>query len=441
MNIAMMTNNYKPFIGGVPISIERLTKALRDQGHRVVVFAPRYCQMDQTMKSGEANEEIPEEDVVRYRTLSQHFYGDTVLPNPLDPILEENFAKGNFDVIHVHHPVLIGRVAAHLSDKYKVPLVYTYHTQYEQYLEYAKFIHWLSLGEECQNSLGRLRGRFSRTIKQGIAPRILSGFMRRCDTVIAPTEGMRRAFQQQYGYPYGCRAEVEVLPTGLPEDSYRTEPDIMGEIRRKYGADRMPLLITVSRLGHEKNVPFLLRAMARLKCRFPEFRLLVVGDGPQKAEYMDLCEELDIRKEICFLGSLPNREIASYMAAADCFVFASKTETQGIVILEAMAAKTPVVAVKASGVEDLVEDGISGYLCPEEEEAFTERLLQVLQDEPLRDRLRLGAFESALAYKEVTVAQKAVRIYTDTCRRYALAQTQTQAGSASGQTERLGLPG
>lgn len=437
MKIAMMTNNYKPFIGGVPISIERLTRALRDQGHRVIVFAPGYRRTQQ-----EAEAQEPEEDVVRYHTLSQHFYSDTVLPNPLDPILEEVFARENFDVVHVHHPVLIGRVAAHLADKYGIPLVYTYHTQYEQYLEYAGFIHWLSQGDEHPNLLGRMRSRSSRAIKQEIAPRYLSTFMRCCDTILAPTEGMRRSFLQQYAYPHGCGAQVEVLPTGLPEESYRTDPAAMREIRRKYGADGMPLLITVSRLGHEKNVPFLLRSMARLKRRFPAFRLLVIGEGPQKAEYMDLCEELDIREEVCFLGSLPNREITSYMAAADCFVFASKTETQGIVILEAMAAKTPVVAVKASGVEDLVEDGVSGYLCPEEEAAFTEQLLRVLQSEPLRERLRVGAFEAALAYKEVAVAQKAVRIYTDTCRRYALAQTEGRRRSAAGQrTERLGLPG
>ena len=436
MKIAMMTNNYKPFIGGVPISIERLTKALRAQGHRVVIFAPQYRRTEQ-----EAEAQEPEEDVVRYRTLSQHFYSDTVLPDPLDPILEEVFARENFDVIHVHHPVLIGRVAAHLANKYGIPLVYTYHTQYEQYLEYAGFIHWLSRGEGHPNLLGRLRSRSSRIIKQEIAPRYLSTFMRRCDTVIAPTEGMRRTFLQQYGYPYGCGAQVEVLPTGLPEESYRNDPAAMREIRRKYGADRMPLLITVSRLGHEKNVPFLLRAMAELKRRFPAFKLLVIGEGPQRAEYMDLCEELDIREEICFLGSLPNREIASYMAAADCFVFASKTETQGIVIIEAMAAKTPVVAVKASGVEDLVEDGVSGYLCPEEEEAFAEQLLRVLQNEPLRDRLRVGAFEAALSYQEVTVAQKAARIYTDTCRRYALAQTEDRSRTSEKRTERLSLPG
>lgn len=433
MKIAMMTNNYKPYIGGVPISIERLTNALRDQGHKVVVFAPKYKYL--------GNDQGQEEDVVRYSTLSQHFYSDTVLPNPLDPVLEETFAREDFDVIHVHHPVLIGKVAAHLSNKYNIPLVYTYHTQYEQYLDYAGPIHWLSRGAEEDNLLGRIRSRGSRTIKQKLAPWYLSGFMRRCHTVIAPTEGMKRTFSLQYGYTYGCQADVTVLPTGLMQESYQADPDDVRKIRQSHGKGEMPLLVTVSRLGHEKNVPFLLRCMARLKQYLPDFRLMVIGDGPQREEYMDLCEQLDIRQQICFMGSLPNREIAAHMAAADCFVFASKTETQGIVILEAMAARTPVVALRASGVEDLVNDGVSGYLCPEEEEAFTEQLLRVLQNEPLRDRLRIGAFETALQYREDAVAEKAVRIYTGTCRQYAMAQAGASVRVFRDLRERLRLPG
>lgn len=433
MKIAMMTNNYKPYIGGVPISIERLTKALREQGHRVVVFAPRY--------GGRGTEQEGEEDVVRYSTLTQHFYSDTVLPNPLDPVLEETFAREEFDVIHVHHPVLIGKVAAHLSAKYNIPLVYTYHTQYEQYLDYAGPIHWLSRGREKNNLLGRLRCRGSRAIKQELAPWYLSGFMRRCHTVIAPTEGMRRTFNLQYGYTYNCQADLAVLPTGLTAESYQPDREAAEEIRRRYGGEEMPLLVTVSRLGHEKNVPFLLRCMAGLKKLLPDFRLLVIGDGPQREEYMDMCKQLDIRQQICFMGSLPNRDIAAHMAAADCFVFASKTETQGIVILEAMAAKTPVVALRASGVEDLVVEGVSGYLCPEEEEAFTEQLLRVLQSKPLRETLGESAFHAALQYREDAVAEKAVKIYTDTCRQYAMTQTGAQISLFRDLRERLRLPG
>ena len=110
-------------------------------------------------------------------------------------------------------------------------------------------------------------------------------------------------------------------------------------------------------------------------------------------------------------------------------------------ILEAMAAGTPVVALRASGVEDLVKDGVSGYLCPENEEAFTEQLLRVLQSEPLRDSLRLGAAEESLKYREDVVAEKAVRIYTDTCRQYAMSRAGSRISAFRDLRERLRLPG
>lgn len=125
MKIAMMTNNYKPFIGGVPVSIERLAEALRKEGHEVVIFAPMYPM------------QLLEKDVVRYNSLSRKMAGEMVIPNMFDSIIETKFREGKFDVIHVHHPMLIGNTAVYLSRKYKVPLVFTYHTRYEQYLHYV----------------------------------------------------------------------------------------------------------------------------------------------------------------------------------------------------------------------------------------------------------------------------------------------------------------
>ena len=123
MKIALMTNNYKPFMGGVPISIERLKKGLEVLGHQVTVFAPTY------------EEQVEEENVFRYATCMRKFIGGIVLPNPFDRRIEEEFQKHDFDIIHVHHPMLIGRTAVYLSRKYNVPLAFTYHTRYEQYVE------------------------------------------------------------------------------------------------------------------------------------------------------------------------------------------------------------------------------------------------------------------------------------------------------------------
>ena len=158
MRIALMTNNYKPMVGGVPISIERLKRGLESCGHQVTVFAPSYEEQEQ------------EENVFRYATLVKKFIGGIVLPNPFDLKIEKEFKKHKFDVIHVHHPMLIGRTAVYLSEKYNIPLVFTYHTRYEKYVEcYTKGIAKLDR----------------------VMPLYLHTFLKHCDFVFAPTAGMR----------------------------------------------------------------------------------------------------------------------------------------------------------------------------------------------------------------------------------------------------------
>ena len=127
MKIAMMTNNYKPFIGGVPISVERLAKGLRALGHEVCIFAPEY-----------EGEEEPEEDVVRYRSHKRKLSNGMVFPSMFDPCIRQEFEMREFDLIHVHQPMVMGNVAKLYSKRYGIPLVFTWHTRYEEYLHYLR---------------------------------------------------------------------------------------------------------------------------------------------------------------------------------------------------------------------------------------------------------------------------------------------------------------
>lgn len=180
-----MTNNYRPMTGGVPISIERLAKGLMEQGHQVTVFAPSYPDW-----KGEEGA-FSEETVFRYHTLLQHFIGGIVLPDPMDLRIEREFQKKNFDIIHVHHPMLIGKTACYLSRKYQIPLFFTYHTRYEQYLKYY-----------TGNVFGYER----------LMQLYLKGFFKYCSHVFAPTEGMLRYLEEDCSLP---EEKVSVLPTGL----------------------------------------------------------------------------------------------------------------------------------------------------------------------------------------------------------------------------------
>lgn len=383
MRIALMTNNYKPIMGGVPVSIERLKRGLEAQGHEVTVFAPTYREQEQ------------EKDVFRYATCMNRFIGGIVLPNPFDRRIEEEFRSKRYDVIHVHHPMLIGRTAVYLSKKYNIPLVFTYHTRYEKYVEcYTR-------------GLGKL---------DRVMPIYLNTFLKHCDFIFAPTEGIREYLEET------CKVSCHrlgVLPTGIEDRNFCVTEEEKNRIRSHFlhtaqEQQEIPLFLTVSRMASEKNITFLLESLALFKSRYRKpFRMILVGDGPDRIRYEKLCEKLDITNETVFTGMLPNQETAAYYAAADAFLFASKTETQGIVILEAFAGGTPVLAVRASGVEDLVDTGVNGILTDEDRSTFAETLLDFCQGRINRAQMSENAYMSGLLYREETVAQEAARVYNE----------------------------
>ncbi len=391
MRIALMTNNYKPVVGGVPISIERLAGGLKELGHEVTIFAPTYREAD-------FPEGSPEQDVFRYSTCLNRFVGGIVLPNPFDLRIEREFRKQRYDIIHVHHPMLIGRTAVYLSRKYSVPLVFTYHTRYEQYVRsYTK---------------GMLK-------MDRIMPLYLRRFLRHCDFVFAPTEGMQEYLTDTCKVR---RSRTGILPTGIERKNFDIDPEEGRSIRRQYGGEKIPFLLTVSRMAGEKNVGFLLESLARVKALYGKpFRMLMVGDGPDREALRRRSEELGLGDTVVFAGAVPNQEIAPYFKAADGFLFASKTETQGIVVLEAFAGATPVIAVRASGVEDLVDDGVNGILTEEDSREYAEKVTVFLesldsdccagQSQEAYRQMSANAYRKGVLYREEAVALKAVHYY------------------------------
>ena len=394
MRIALMTNNYKPIVAGVPVSIERLARGLEELGHEVTVFAPTY------------REQQDMENVFRYATCMNHFIGGIVLPNPFDIRIEREFREHSYDIIHVHHPMLIGRMAVHLSRKYHIPLVFTYHTRYEQYVRsYTKGIVRMN----------------------HFMPFYLRSFMRHCNFVFAPTEGMQKYLTDT------CKVQPEktgILPTGIEKANFDVGPEEGKRIRRQYGAEKMPFLLTVSRMANEKNVKFLLESLARVKELYGKpFRMLMVGDGPDREGLERRSRELGLEDTVVFAGAVPNEEIAPYFKAADVFLFASKTETQGIVVLEAFAGAAPVIAVRASGVEDLVDDGINGILTQEDTQEYAQAVTEYLvgmesgtvHSDMMREErkssaapaieMAANAYQKGTLYREEAVALKAVHYY------------------------------
>jgi len=391
MRIAMMTNNYKPVIGGVPISIERLAQGLRKRGHTVYIFAPDCGHTQQ------------EPFVIRCKTLDTRLTGEFPVPSPFDPGIEDMFRCLQIDLIHVHHPMVMGQIALHLGEKYQIPVVYTYHTRYEMYLHYLK--PYAALEEHAREN--RAAQEAVHCIRDVTVPGLIRSFMRRCDLIFAPTPTMAEYLESE-----NLPVPVRVMPTGLSSQAYFQEPSAVQTLREYFLEDKKYLLTTVSRLAKEKNFDFMLRALAVLKEQIGDvFRVLVIGDGPERENLEQLANSLGLSDNIAFLGFLPNDQLGMYHRAGDCFLFSSCSETQGIVLLEAMAAHTPVVALEASGVRDVVENGVNGFMTAPDEWLWATRVRQILERESLRKRLGENAYQTALRYRGEDVARIAEESY------------------------------
>lgn len=387
MKIAMMTNNYKPFVGGVPISVERLSEGLRQRGHEVCIFAPEY------------GDEVREEDVVRYRTRAKRFDNGMVIPGMWDYRISEEFEYRDFDLIHVHQPMMMGNLAVHYSHKYQIPLIFTYHTRYEEYLHYLNFFSDVDETKKVK--------RYMLEKSKQLLPKYMTFYANQCSMVFAPSDDMQKHLGQRK-----VEAPVRVLPTGLLDQAFEQDQEASGAVRRKYLGEKKHLICTVSRLEKEKNLYFLLRAAKKLKeCMGEVFQLMIVGDGSETERLKDYAQELGIGSMVAFTGAVPNDQVKDYLFASDLFLFASKSETQGIVLAEAMAAGRPVVAVEACGVSDIMADGENGYMTEENEEVFAKRAAKILTDKNLKEKLETGARNTAEAYRASNIARQAEEEY------------------------------
>jgi 1,2-diacylglycerol 3-alpha-glucosyltransferase len=358
-------------LGGVPIAVDTIRRGLEALGHEVVVVAPRMAGADDAGAP-----------VIRVPAIPAPTYPDFALPLPLAPSLTRRLLGLDLDVLHAQHPFLLGVSARRLARAAGRPLVFTYHTLYDRYAHYVP----LPTGIVAR-----------RAIRWSV------GFADTADLVLAPSEFVARRLRTQ-----GVRRPVEVLPTGVDLDRFR--PGDRAAARRALGlaaADRV--LLYAGRLDREKNLGFLLDAIARVAV--PRTRLLLVGRGTQAATLRRVAADRGLADRVEFRGGVTPDHVVPYYQAADAFVFASTTETQGLAILEAMACGLPVVAVRASGIEEVVAEGVSGLLVAEDPSDFAGAVGQVLVDPDLARKLATGGREAALPLAARTLVARLVAAY------------------------------
>jgi glycosyltransferase involved in cell wall biosynthesis len=375
MRIAMFTNTYLPFTGGVPVSVDRLKRGLEAQGHEVLLVCPAYGPVGE------------EPGVLRVPTIFRS--GAMIrLANPLHPRTWRTVRDFAPDVVHLHHPFWLGSLGLRMARTLKVPAVFTYHTRLEH------FAHMVPLP-----------GAVFRNV---VAHWIISRFANRCDHVIVPTPVTR-----DYIRLIGVDVPVNVQPTGVEMDLYCHHPPArLTALRHRLNPDGRLLLVTVARLSPEKNVGFILGAMARLKAEgAPPFRLLVLGDGEERGALEATIDRLGLGGEVKMLGDVPAEEVPTHLGISDIFVFASAAETQGMVVLEAMAAGLPVVAVNSSGIDAFVENRRTGYATPENLAVWTDTLHGLMVARAERQGMGAAAREAATKYSVEAFSERVVSVY------------------------------
>jgi len=379
LSVVMFTNNYLPFIGGVPLSIHRLASGLTRLGHQVHIFAPAYPEVS-------ADDE--KDHVIRCPRLLQADLSGFPIVNLFSPRIAHTFRALDCDLVHIHHPFWLGVKGLHLARRRHIPIVLTYHTRLERYMHYLPIP-----GAPMKNLLAHLK------IKE---------VANHCDAIITPTPST-----EEYLRNLGVSALIETIPTGIKLQDYDswTEEQVR-QCRLSYANGNDLLLISVSRLAEEKNLDFLLAGLAKVKSTCPVgFTFVLVGDGPQRSHLEKRVVELGLEKVVVFTGNLAPREVTRIYRAADLFVFASTSETQGMVLVEAMAGGCPVVAVRASGVHDVVKNGYNGIMVPESTGSWAAAVTDLLSDGARLSELSANSRTFAQTFSEEDIAKKVEALY------------------------------
>lgn len=329
MRICHFTNTFLPHVGGVARAVQTLFEDQRRARHRALIVAPEFAE-------GAAPRNI-ERSVARIPAFTHFNDSDFSVRIPFAAALSERLSAFRADIIHAHHPFLLGDTALREAATRQVPVVFTHHTLYERYT------HYLPVESEALGDF---------------AAEIATRFANRCAAVVAPSESVRDLIVSR-----GVTVPVHAIPTGI--DTRLLASGDGARARSRLGIPPgAPVLGHLGRLAEEKNLGYLAEALARALRARPEARALIVGDGPSRAGMEKTFAEAGVADRVVFTGKLTGRRLLDACAAMDLFAFASTSETQGLVLAEAMAAGSPVVALDASGVREVVRDGENGLLLP-----------------------------------------------------------------------------
>ena len=385
MRVLFVSDVYFPRVNGVSTSIRTFRQDLATCGVETLLVVPSYVQSGAPSSGGSPPDEpgilrVPSSGIPKDPEDRRMQWGG------LNRVLS-TIPRGQVDVVHIQTPFIAHYAAARFARRNGLPCVATYHTFFEEYLH-----HYVPV---LPRSIGRYLARsFTRSQCADV------------QALIAPSDPMRDVLLE-----YGVSTPIHVLPTGLPAD--RFNPGIAERFRTEQGIPAgRPLVTYVGRVAHEKNIEFLVKVFVEVRKTVPEAMLVIAGEGPAREPLRQLVARLGLEKDVHFAGYLDrNTGLLDCYAAANVFVFASRTETQGLVLLEAMAQGAPVVSTAELGTRSVLKAGCGALVVEEQLQPFTAAVVQVLQDAALRSDLAERGRTYARTWSSAIMARRLAELY------------------------------
>jgi len=368
VKIAFFSESYKPYLSGVTNSIETLKNALERLGHETLVFSPDYPGAPK------------EKGIYRFPSVPAPYPGYR-LAIPLPGMFYNVLKNEKVDVIHSHSPYQLGLLSLAYANLLKKPFIFTMHTMLGQYMHYIPLI--------------------PESVSGSITDKYIRSFCDHTSAVVAPTQKVQDQLRS-----IGVSSRIEIVPTGV-DMQLAAKADPSG-VRRAHGIpDGSKVLLFVGRLAKEKNIPFLFRVFSTVRSKIRDVHFLIAAGGPIESELKSMAPE-----NVIFAGEVKYPKVLDYYAASDIFIFSSLSETQGLVLAEAMSCGLPQVAVDAEGVSNVVKDSVTGYLTPNSEQDFAARVIELLESDQAREKMSVASKEVARsAYSSEVFAAKIELIY------------------------------
>ncbi len=371
MRIGMMADTYKPHVSGITNYIDLNKRYLERAGHDVFVFT-----------FGDLDYRDNEARVIRSPGLplqNTGYYLSFRYRREAKRLLQ------SMDILHAHHPFLSGRLALRYARPLQIPVVFTNHTRYDLYAQ----AYMPLMPEE---------------ISDGLLRAYMPNFCEAVDLVVSPSAGMEKVLRG-----LDVKSKIAVVPNGVELERYLdAQPLVRADFR--FQTDDV-LFIYVGRLGPEKNLDFLLRAFNAVADSFDRVRLLILGDGPARADLESLASSLGLSARVRFEGMVPYDKLPAYLAMCDAFVTASVTEVHPLSVIEAMGAGLPVIGIHSPGVGDTVIDGETGFLSAEDTAAFAVKMTRLVLERDLRKQMGIAAREESTNYAIARTTRMMLRYY------------------------------